>query len=97
MATFVEKLVDHTVNVITNEGRNFIGNLRSFDQKMNIILANCVERRYQLNEPVQSDDMGLYFIRGDNIAVIGEIDMNLEAQINYDTIKAPSLKPMLLH
>lgn len=79
MATFVEKLVDKTVNVITNEGRNFVGNLRSFDQKMNIILSNCVERRYQQQEAVQSDDMGLYFLRGDNIAVIGEIDMTIES------------------
>lgn len=52
MATFVEKLVDKTVNVITNEGRNFIGNLRSFDQKMNIILSNCVERVYSSAEAV---------------------------------------------
>lgn len=31
MANFVEKLVDKTVNVITNDGRNFIGTLVSFD------------------------------------------------------------------
>ena len=97
MATFVEKLVDKTVNVITNEGRNFIGDLRSFDQKMNIFLSNCHERVYKQGESVHQDEMGLYFIRGDNIAIIGEIDMNIESQIDYDAIKAPALKPMLLH
>lgn len=46
MATFVEKLVDKTVNVITNDGRNFIGTLISFDQKTNLILSACIERVY---------------------------------------------------
>jgi U6 snRNA-associated Sm-like protein LSm8 len=41
MATLVEKLIEKTVNVITNDGRNFIGTLRSFDQKTNIILSEC--------------------------------------------------------
>ena len=31
MATQVEKLIDKLVNVITNDGRNFIGRLASFD------------------------------------------------------------------
>lgn len=51
---------------------------------MNIILSNCEERLYSANEPVRSDPMGLYFIRGDNIAIIGEIDMTIESQIAYD-------------
>jgi U6 snRNA-associated Sm-like protein LSm8 len=78
MATFVEKLVGKTVNVITNEGRNFVGDLRSFDQKMNIIVSNCKERIYSPTAAVEVADVGLYFIRGDNIAVIGEIDPTIE-------------------
>lgn len=31
MASYVEKLIDKPVNVITNEGRNFVGTLCSFD------------------------------------------------------------------
>lgn len=83
MANFVEKLVDKTVNVITNDGRNFMGNLISFDQKTNIILSACTERIYIENKEVQSEDMGVYFIRGDNICVIGEIDATLEKDIDY--------------
>ena len=41
MATQVEKLIDKSVSVITNDGRNFVGTLRSFDQKTNIILSEC--------------------------------------------------------
>ena len=52
MATFVEKLVGKTVNIVTNEGRNFIGNMVCFDQKMNVILSECTERVYALSKPV---------------------------------------------
>lgn len=52
MANFVEKLADKTVNVITNDGRNFVGNLISFDQKTNIILSACTERIYIENKEV---------------------------------------------
>lgn len=52
MSTFVEKILDKTVNVITNDGRNFVGNLVSFDQKTNIILSSCVERIYQEGKTV---------------------------------------------
>ena len=97
MASYVEKLVDKTVNVITNEGRNFVGNLRGFDQKMNIILSNCVERIYSQTKEVEIEPMETYFIRGDNVAIIAEIDETLESQIDYGKIKAPPLKPMVLH
>lgn len=30
--------IDKTVSVITNDGRNIIGNLKGFDQAVNIIL-----------------------------------------------------------
>jgi len=83
MATYVEKLVDKTVNVITNEGRNFIGNLKCFDQKTNIILSECTERIYSKSKPVESEHLGTYFIRGDNIAIVAEIDEALEANIDY--------------
>ena len=39
MASQIEKLVDKLVNVISNDGRNFIGMLTSIDQKTNIILT----------------------------------------------------------
>ena len=92
MATFIERLVDKTVNVITNDGRNFVGNLVSFDQKTNIILQNCVERMWSETKPVEAEDLGVYFIRGDNICVIGEIDAALEQGLDYTNMKAPPIK-----
>jgi U6 snRNA-associated Sm-like protein LSm8 len=43
---------------------------------------------------MQTEEMGLYFIRGDNIAVIGEIDEALEANMDYSNVKATPLKSM---
>ena len=97
MATSVEKLIDKTVNVITNDGRNFIGTLRSFDQKTNIILSECIERVYIASKEVFIEAQGVYFIRGDNVAVIAEIDATIEAGIDYSKIKAPPIKPMMIH
>ena len=36
-------------------------------------------------------------LRGDNIAIIGEIDENLEASIDYSKIKAAPLKAVISH
>lgn len=84
MATFVEKLVDKTVNVITTDGRNFLGTLVSFDQKTNLIISNCVERFYQdQSTPMQEEELGVFFVRGDNVCLIAEVDMGLERAIDY--------------
>jgi U6 snRNA-associated Sm-like protein LSm8 len=95
MSDFIESLLLKTVNVITNDGRNFIGDLQSFDQKMNIILSECKERIYSTTAPVESVEMKAYLIRGDNVAVIGEVDQDLEENIDYSQIKAPPLKPLI--
>lgn len=98
MASYVEKLIDKPVNVITNDGRNFIGTLCSFDQKTNIILQDCVERVYiSAAKEVAADPLGVYFIRGDNVSVIGEIDPQIEGGIDYSKIKAAPIKPMQTH
>ena len=48
-----------------------------------MILADCVEHVYPVDEggPMQEEDLGVYFVRGDNIALIGQIEAELEAQV----------------
>ena len=78
-------MIDKMVNIITNDGRNFVGILASFDQKTNLILQDCKERVYMgPSKEVAADELGMYFIRGDNVAVIGEIDPKLEEKIDYN-------------
>ena len=56
-----------------------------------------MERVYIANKEVIAEPQGVYFMRGDNVAVISEIDAALEQNIDYGKIKAPPIKPMLLH
>jgi small nuclear ribonucleoprotein (snRNP)-like protein len=55
------------ITVITNDGRNIVGNLRGFDQATNLILDECHERIFSPIEGVQQEVLGLYVIRGDNM------------------------------
>ena len=64
---------------------------------MNIILSECQERVFSTQAPVQVEAMGCYFIRGDNIAIVGEIEEALEVSIDYSKMKAAPIKPMLIH
>lgn len=85
-------MVDTMISVITNDGRNIVGTLRGFDQTTNLILEDCHERVFSTMQGVELLPLGLYIIRGDNVAVIGELDDELDSQINLDVVRAPPLK-----
>jgi U6 snRNA-associated Sm-like protein LSm8 len=53
--------------VITGE---LVGN----DQVQNLILNQAQERVYADDTPVETVELGLYVIRGDNVCMIGEFD-----------------------
>ena len=96
MAQFVEKQIEKVVKVMTSEGRIFVGVLKSFDQRMNVILDECIEQVFRgKNVGVDEEEMGTYFIRGDNIAVIGEVDTDLQEIV---TVKGENpIQPMQMH
>lgn len=80
--------IDKQVNVITSDGRNIIGLMRGFDQVCNAILEQCIERVFAKDRGVQKIPLGLYVIRGDNIAVIGDLDHERDKLIDWSTVKA---------
>jgi len=43
---------------------------------------------------VEVVELGLYFVRGDNVAVVGELDEDLDANVDYSSLTAPPLKPV---
>ena len=53
------------------------------------------ERVYSSSAGVEQITLGLYLIRGDNIAVIGEMDEDLEREIDLDLVRAEPLDPVL--
>ncbi|EPS73712.1 hypothetical protein M569_01050 [Genlisea aurea] len=91
----LEALVDQTISVITNDGRNIVGVLKGFDQAINLILDESHERVYSTKEGVQQLVLGLYIIRGDNISVVGEIDEELDAGLDLSKVRGRPLKPVI--
>ncbi|KAI7838693.1 hypothetical protein COHA_007493 [Chlorella ohadii] len=92
--TGLAQYVDTTVSVITNDGRTIVGTLRGYDQATNLILDECHERVYSSKSGVEQLVLGLYVIRGDNIAVIGEVDDDKDASIDFSAVRAAPLKPV---
>jgi len=94
MFHFLDPTSSGIVSVITADGRVIVGTLRGFDQTVNVILAGSHERVYSTSSGVEQVQLGLYIIRGDNIAVIGEID-ETDSDINLDDIRAEPLNPVV--
>ena len=95
MSSYVENLIGHFVQITSIEGRIFIGELNSYDQLMNIVLKNCIERIFSIDKGVREEKMGLYMIRGDNVAIISEYNINKEKLTDYSNIKSNKLKEFL--
>ncbi|KAF0396452.1 U6 snRNA-associated Sm-like protein LSm8 [Gigaspora margarita] len=77
-----------TVEVITSDGRVIVGTFKGFDQTTNVILSSCHERVFSETEGVETLPLGLYIIRGDNIVLIGEIDLERDASVDLTEIRA---------
>lgn len=95
MSSSLESYINRTVSVITADGRNIVGTLKGFDQTINVILDESHERVYSTTQGVEQVVLGLYIIRGDNIAVIGELDEDLDSRLDLSSIKAEPLNPVV--
>lgn len=70
--------------------------LEGFDQTLNLILSQSHERVFSLDEPVSVVQLGLYVIRGDNVAVVGLIDEDVESGLDYEVMRAEPI-PAVSH
>jgi len=95
MASMLEGYVDKVVQVVTNDGRNIVGVLSGFDQTTNVILNECHERVFSSSAGVEQVVLGLYIVRGDNIALVGEVDEEADAELDLNAIVAEPLKPVV--
>jgi U6 snRNA-associated Sm-like protein LSm8 len=59
---------------VTCDGRIIIGTLVGHDQVQNLVLNEAHERVYSIDDDVEKVTLGLYVIRGDNVALIGEAE-----------------------
>jgi U6 snRNA-associated Sm-like protein LSm8 len=91
MAQVLDAYINKAVNIVTADGRIIIGTLRGFDQTINIILDDSHERVFSATDGVEQVLLGLYIVRGDNVALIGEIDEELDKSIDFSRIRADPL------
>ncbi|KAF7626087.1 U6 snRNA-associated Sm-like protein LSm8 [Meloidogyne graminicola] len=90
----LDSFINKTISVITGDGRNIVGLMRGFDQTVNIVLEDSHERVYSLDTGVAQIPLGLYIVRGDNVAVVGEIDETIDKQLDLEKLKAAPLLPI---
>lgn len=95
MASALEGYVNHTVSVITADGRMIVGTLKGFDQTINLILDESHERVFSCSTGVEQVVLGLYIIRGDNVALIGELDDDTDSSLDLGNIRAEPLNPVV--
>uniref|UniRef100_A0A3Q7FW48 VWFA domain-containing protein n=1 Tax=Solanum lycopersicum TaxID=4081 RepID=A0A3Q7FW48_SOLLC len=63
--------------VLLRDGRKLLGILRSFDQFANAVLESACERAI-VGDLYCDIPLGLYIIRGENVVLIGELDVDKE-------------------
>lgn len=84
--------IDSNVAVITNDGRLFVGTLKGYDQATNLVLHDCHERVYSTQRGMERQVLGLQVVRGDNISVVGEMDDERDAELDWSRVLAAPLK-----
>jgi len=78
--------------VILRDGRKLQGVLRSYDQFANLVLEDTVERIYHENLFAENWH-GLFLIRGENVVLLGEIDLDREDDISLRQVEYRELEP----
>ncbi len=82
--------VSEKVLVLTADGRTLTGTLLSCDQLTNLVLQDTIERVIRPEEdPEESEEVphGLYLIRGENVAVCGLLNEELDASIDWAKVR----------
>jgi len=78
--------------VILRDGRKLHGVLRSYDQFANLVLEDTVERIYH-GDVFAENWHGLFLIRGENVVLLGEIDLDLEDEVPLRRVEYRTLEP----
>ncbi|KAM7378558.1 hypothetical protein PAMA_013452 [Pampus argenteus] len=95
MSTALESYINRTVAIVTSDGRMIVGTLKGFDQTINLILDESHERVFSSSQGVEQVVLGLYIVRGDNVAVIGEIDEETDSSLDLGNIRAEPLNSVV--
>lgn len=94
MTSALESYVNKTVSIVTADGRIIVGTLKGFDQTINLILDESHERVFSTTQGMEQVILGLYIVRGDNVAIIGEVDDETDSRVDFEHIRAEPLNPV---
>ena len=78
------------VLVVTADGRTLTGTLLSCDQLTNLVLQNTIERVIRPHDDLEDSEEvphGLYLIRGENVAICGLLDEQMDGEIDWAKVK----------
>jgi len=81
-------LTDKKLVIALRDGRKLIGVLRSWDQFGNLVLQDTVERIFA-REWYADVPRGLFLVRGENVSILGEIDLDKDEYVPEPYREAP--------
>ncbi|ORY19038.1 hypothetical protein BCR34DRAFT_553167 [Clohesyomyces aquaticus] len=88
LTIFLEK----KVSVMTNDGRILVGKLVACDGSMNLVLQDTVERVIRPQGEESSEvPIGVYIVRGDTVVLVGKVDEELDAQIDWTKVHGEAI------
>lgn len=73
-------LTDKKLVLVLRDGRKLIGVLRSWDQFANLVLQDTMERIF-VQEVYADIVRGIFLVRGENVLLLGEIDLDKDDYI----------------
>lgn len=88
----LEPFLNTTIIVSTMDGKVLVGKLSGFDNQCNLVLSKCVERIFSSDQGVEIQEHGLFLVRGDNVATIGDVDDEVDSSVKWSEVLADPLK-----
>jgi len=85
--------VDKKMLVVLRDGRKLFGVLRSYDQFANLVLEDTVERVHH-GDVYAEIRKGVFLIRGENVVLLGEIDLDAEDELPLQRIELSQIVPV---
>uniref|UniRef100_A0A7E4W7S1 U6 snRNA-associated Sm-like protein LSm8 n=1 Tax=Panagrellus redivivus TaxID=6233 RepID=A0A7E4W7S1_PANRE len=86
----LDSYIGKVVQVMTCDGRQVFGTLEGYDHSTNVVLQDASERVFS-TDGVTNVPLGIYMIRGDNVACVGEVDTELDNRIDFENVTVPPL------
>ncbi|XP_014786961.1 U6 snRNA-associated Sm-like protein LSm1 [Octopus bimaculoides] len=91
-ASLVEE-IDKKLLVVLRDGRTLIGFLRSVDQFANLALHRTIERIH-VGKKYGDIPRGIFIIRGENVVLLGEIDVENENSQDLEQVSIDEILEM---